>query len=175
MEMVLNYHINLQRKKPDTFEGKSWPLQINSKGFGCHLTHWLIAFSFLTFKVVGYLLLCADKACSWIPWPRATEVKGEGRQPLQVFPSMSILNICWFGGFIEQNGHWILLMLPSSNLHTCIYTAISVRSCFEITHYPHALRIRIKCLTPISHTRTHYSVSCSPYLCKLLLIRVNIG
>lgn len=39
IKMVLNDHFKLWTKKPDTIEGKSWPLQINSKGFGCHLTH----------------------------------------------------------------------------------------------------------------------------------------
>lgn len=50
----------------------------------------LFFFPGLTLQVVGYLLVCPDKTHSWIPWPQAFRVKGEGRRPQQVYFNINL-------------------------------------------------------------------------------------
>lgn len=100
-------------------------------------------------RIVGYLLLATDKAAAEIPWP--IEVKGD--KLMSLLTSFAV---------------WVKFF--ANALRTSFRFGHNSRKSGPFLYWFGVYLFSV--FLALTHT---YPVSCSPYLCKLLLIRVNIG
>ena len=115
-------------------------------------------------QVVGYLLLRPDKSCVRLIWPEACRVMKVKKDDHCRFISTPLSRRRLHHPFsLSSFFKWFHFHIPQEN---------SSDASTEMEYNP-----RIDSLLAFSllTTHTHFTLSAAPYLCKLVLIRVNIG